>query len=100
MVDLAIIADACLGAFGDAGRAGFIRDGGTIEEVDAIYDSKHFEMIESGVVGASELVTTIGVRSAVVAERGTAVVVRSTSYTVKDIRPDSEGMKVLELEKA
>ena len=66
-----------------------------------IFDSRHFEVQGSeGEVGISEFVTTIAID---LAEAGPVAVgdtveARGTSYRVADLRPDGQGMVVLDLE--
>lgn len=70
-------------------------------ETRGIFDSRHFEVQSAeGDVGISELVTTLAVdltETGPVAA-GDMVVVRAATYRVKDMRPDGQGMTVLELE--
>jgi len=89
---------AVVGAFAEpvtiTGSAGAI-------EARGIFDSRHFDVqLADGEVGVSELVTTLTVNEAEtgVVEVGATVVVRATTYRVKDKRPDGQGMTVLELE--
>jgi hypothetical protein len=70
--------------------------------VDAIFDSRHYEM-EMGEAGGSSLVTTIAISNADaagIAIGETAIVVRGENYVAKDLRPDSEGITVVEMERA
>jgi hypothetical protein len=66
-----------------------------------IFDSRHFEVTTpEGDVGRSELVTTL----AIIADpddpvkTGETLIARDKTYRVKDMRPDGQGMTVLELE--
>lgn len=67
-----------------------------------IFDSRHFAAANEGGVAVSQLLTSLAV---VDADAGTVavgerVVVRGTTYVVKDRRPDGQGMTVLDLELA
>lgn len=68
--------------------------------VEAIYDSRHFAD-ETGEVGASELLTSITVRSGDLPTltNDTVIVARGVSYRVWEPRPDGQGMTVLALER-
>ena len=73
---------------------------GTVE-TRGIFDRRHFEVQGSeGEVGISELVTTLAVDLAETGPVavGDTIVVRETTYRVADLRPDGQGMVVLDLE--
>lgn len=66
-----------------------------------IFDSRYFEVQSSeGEVGMSELVTTLAIDLAETGSVavGDTVVARETTYRVSDLRPDGQGMVVLDLE--
>ena len=73
---------------------------GTVE-ARGIFDSRHFEVQGSeGDVGISELVTTLAVDLIETGPVmvGDTVAARETTYRVADLRPDGQGMVVLDLE--
>jgi hypothetical protein len=98
MIQFRLLNTAVVSAFAEpatiTGNAGPV-------EARGIFDSRHFEVQSAeGDVGISELVTTLAVdltETGPVAV-GDTVVVRAASYRVKDMRPDGQGMTVLELE--
>lgn len=69
--------------------------------VPAIFDSRHFA-IEDGEAGASDLITTISVRTSdipVALTDATAIIVRGVVYRRFETRPDGEGMTAITLER-
>lgn len=68
--------------------------------VQAIYDSRHFAD-ETGEAGASDLITTIAVLTAVlpVLTDDTVIVVRGKPYRRFEARPDGQGMTIIQLER-
>ena len=68
--------------------------------LNGIFDSRHYELEHDGEITTSELITTL----AVIADpddpidAGETLKVRGTTYRVKDLRPDNQGMTVLALE--
>jgi hypothetical protein len=70
-------------------------------ETRGIFDSRHYEVEDGGGVGVSTLITTLAVDETETGAVGVGatVVARGVTYTVKDKRPDGQGMTVLDLEK-
>ena len=69
--------------------------------VAAIFDSRHFA-IEDGEAGASDLVTTISVRTEQIPVEltdDTVIIARGVAYRRWETRPDGEGMTAITLEK-
>lgn len=79
-------------------------------EVRGIFDSRHFAVDDIGHSGGSALVTTFEFRIAdlsaaalgldYIVPSDTLFTVRETAYRMVDLRPDSEGMAVIQLERA
>lgn len=89
---------AVVGAFAEpvtiTGSAGTVGTRG-------IFDSRHFEVQGAeGEVGVSELVTTVAIDLAETGSVsvGDTVIARATTYRVADLRPDGQGLVVLDLE--
>lgn len=71
--------------------------------IEGIFDSRYYEVeTGEGLVGGSTLTTTVSVDLAATGPiaRGDGITARGTAYRVKDLRPDGQGMTVLELERA
>lgn len=69
--------------------------------VSAVFDSRHYA-IEDGEAGASDLITTISVRTAdipVVLSDDTTIIARGVVYRRFETRPDGEGMTAITLER-
>lgn len=69
--------------------------------VSAIFDSRHFAL-EDGEAGASDLITTISVKTAaipVALTDDTQIVVRGITYRRFETRPDGQGMTTIQLER-
>ena len=96
---------ACVAAFmdreDDQGVVTIRRGSGPAVSVPAIFDASYYAA-DDGEFASVDLVTTISVR--IVDAPGVAVddlvTARGQNFRVRERRPDSEGMIVLELEKA
>lgn len=69
--------------------------------VSAVFDSRHYA-VEDGEAGASDLITTIFVRSADISTAltdSTTIIARGVAYRRFEARPDGEGMTAITLER-
>lgn len=97
-MDFSLLNDVVLDVFGEPdGVLGVTIDG---VQVRAIYDSRHFSD-EDGEVGASDLITTLSVRTSdlPIISEDTVIVARGIEYRCWEPRPDGQGMTVLQLER-
>ena len=98
MIAFGTLNAAVVGAFAEP--VTITTTGGAVE-TRGIFDSRHFEVQDGdGEVGISELVTTLAIDLAETGPvtSGDTVLARETTYRVSDLRPDGQGMVVLELE--
>lgn len=96
-MDFSALNNAVIGAFGETEAVPVTIDG---VPISAIYDSRHFAD-EEGEAGASDLITTISVRTAdlPLITDDTIIVARGVSYRRWEARPDGQGMTTIQLER-
>lgn len=93
------INDAILAVFGEPEEFTLTKDTATVVTAKGVFDGRHYLIESEGDAGVTEYMTTLACKRADVmpVPIDSTVVVRSTTYLVKDVRPDSEGWVVLQL---